>query len=166
MDKLIEQFSFGLFFWQLFLFVGLLFLLKKFAWKPILEAVNAREEGIKNALASAEDAKKEMQNLNADNERLLKEARAERDAMMKEAREIKETMISDAKEEAKAEGAKMIEQAQAAIQSEKNAAISELKSQVAELSVGIAEKVVRKELANDADQSQLIETLLKEVTIS
>ncbi|MDT0553647.1 F0F1 ATP synthase subunit B [Urechidicola vernalis] len=166
MDKLIEQFSFGLFFWQLFLFVGLLFLLKKFAWKPILEAVNAREEGIKNALASAEDAKKEMQNLNADNERLLKEARAERDAMMKEAREIKETMISDAKEEAKTEGAKMIEQAQAAIQSEKNAAISELKSQVAELSVGIAEKVVRKELANDADQSQLIETLLKEVTIS
>lgn len=166
MDKLIEQFSFGLFFWQLFLFVGLLFLLKKFAWKPILEAVNTREEGIKNALASAEDAKKEMQNLNADNERLLKEARAERDAMMKEAREIKESMISDAKEEAKAEGAKIIEQAQATIQSEKNAAISELKNQVAELSVGIAEKVVRKELANDKDQSQLIEDLLKEVTIS
>ncbi|AOW21050.1 F0F1 ATP synthase subunit B [Urechidicola croceus] len=166
MDKLIEQFSFGLFFWQLLLFVGLLLLLKKFAWNPILDAVNSREDGIKDALASAEQAKKEMQNLNADNERLLKEARTERDAMMKEARELKEKLISDAKDEAKAEAAKILAQTQTAIQSEKQAAIADIKSQVAELSIGIAEKVVRKELANDKDQSQLIEQLLKEVTIS
>ena len=83
MDKLIEQFSFGLFFWQLLLFIGLVLLLKKFAWKPILEAVNDREEGIKNALEAAASAKKEMASLNADNERILKEARAERDALLK-----------------------------------------------------------------------------------
>ncbi len=166
MDKLIEQFSIGLFFWQTVLFVGLVLLLKKFAWKPILDAVEAREKGIENALASAEDAKKEMQNLNADNERLLKEARAERDAMMKDAREIKESMLVEAKDEAKAEAAIIIEQAKAIIQAEKNAAVSEIKKQIAELSVGIAKKVVRKELANDKEQSQLIEQLLEEVTIS
>ena len=102
MDKLINQFEFGLFFWQVLIFVGLLLLLKKFAWKPILDAVNEREEGIKNALESAEKAKKEMQNLKSDNEKLLADARAERDALMKEAREIKDKMISDAKAEAQA----------------------------------------------------------------
>jgi F-type H+-transporting ATPase subunit b len=100
MEKLIDDFSLGLFFWQIVIFVGLIFLLKKFAWKPILDAVNEREEGIKNALLSAENAKKEMQNLKSDNEKLLAEARAESDAMMKEAREIKEKMINDAKTEA------------------------------------------------------------------
>ena len=89
MDKLLSEFSLGLFFWQLLLFVGLVLLLKKFAWKPILDAVNEREEGIKKALESAENAKKEMQNLASDNEALIKEARAERDAMLKEAREIR-----------------------------------------------------------------------------
>jgi len=166
MDKLIEQFSLGLFFWQSLLFIGLVLLLKKFAWKPILDAVSEREEGIKSALESAEEAKREMQSLNADNEKLLKEARTERDAMMKEARDIKEAMITEAKEEAKAEATKVIAQAQATIQSEKQAAIADLKSQVAELSIGIAEKVVRKELANDKEQSALVEQLLKEVTIS
>jgi F-type H+-transporting ATPase subunit b len=93
MEKLIEQFSLGLFFWSALIFVGLILLLKKFAWKPILDAINEREEGIKNALLSAENAKKEMQNLQADNQRILQEARMERDAMLKEAREIKEKMI-------------------------------------------------------------------------
>ena len=166
MDKLLAEFSFGLFIVQTVLFIGLFLLLKKFAWKPILGAVNEREEGIKNALDSAKKARQEMESLNADNERILKEARAERESMMKDARQIKDTMINEAKEEAKAEGTKIIEQAQAAIQSEKLAAISDIKSQVAELSVGIAEKVILKELANDADQSKLIEQLLKEVTIS
>ena len=122
MDKLLNDFSFGLFVWQVVLFVGLVLLLKKFAWKPILEAVNGREEGIKNALASAEEAKKEMQNLTADNANLLKEARAERDAMLKEAREIKDSMISEAKEEAKGEATKMIELAKTSIEQEKQAA--------------------------------------------
>src|SRR5690606_40814389 len=89
MDKLIDQFSFGLFFWQLLLFVGLFLILRKYAWKPILGAVEKREAGIQEALEAAESAKKEMQNVTADSERLLKEARAERDALLKEAREIK-----------------------------------------------------------------------------
>jgi F-type H+-transporting ATPase subunit b len=166
MDKLLAEFSFGLFIVQTVLFIGLFLLLKKFAWKPILGAVNEREEGIKNALDSAKKARQEMESLNADNERILKEARAERESMMKDARQIKDAMINEAKEEAKAEGVKIIEQAKATIQSEKQAAIADLKSQVAELSIGIAEKVVRKELANDKEQSALIEQLLKEITIS
>ena len=166
MEKLWNEFSFGLFFWQLLLFVGLIFLLKKFAWKPILDAVSDREEGIKDALESAENAKKEMQNLQADNEKLLKEARAERDAMMKEAREIKESMISEAKEEAKEVSAKLIENAQASIEQEKQAALAELKKNVAELSIGIAEKVVKKELASPSDQIKLVEGMLEEVTLN
>ena len=156
----------GLIFWTTISFLVLLFILGKFAWKPILNSVNARETSILDALEEAEKARKEMQNLKSDNERILKEARAERDNMMKDARQIKESMLTEAKEEAKAEGNKIIAQAQATIEFEKNAAIADLKSQVAELSVGIAEKVVRKELANDKEQSQLIEQLLKEVTIS
>ena len=130
MDKLLSEFSLGLFFWQLLLFVGLVLLLKKFAWKPILDAVNEREEGIKKALESAENAKKEMQNLSSDNEALIKEARAERDAMLKEAREIREKMISEAKEDAKEQGAKMIENAVTAIEQEKQAALAHLKKEV------------------------------------
>ncbi|AXT57374.1 F0F1 ATP synthase subunit B [Aquimarina sp. MMG015] len=166
MDKLINDFSFGLFFWQILLFVGLLLLLRKFAWKPILEAVNNREEGIKNALESAEAAKKEMQNLQADNERILNEARAERDGMLKEARQLKESMIADAKSEAQTEADKIVAQAQATIESEKKAAIADLKSQVAGLSVEIAEKVVRKELANKDKQLELVESMLGDVTLN
>ena len=155
MDKLIEQFSLGLFFWMLILFVILVFFLNKFAWKPILNSVNEREDGIKNALEEAENARKEMQNLNADNERILKEAR-----------EMKEGIISEAKNEAQAQATKIVEQAQETIKAEKQAAITDLKNQVAELSVGIAEKVVRGELANKNKQIKLVEELLKEVTIS
>jgi len=166
MDKLIEQFSLGLFFWMLILFVILVFFLNKFAWKPILNSVNEREDGIKNALEEAENARKEMQNLNADNERILKEARAQRDTLLKEAREMKEGIISEAKNEAQAQATKIVEQAQETIQAEKQAAITDLKNQVAELSVGIAEKVVRGQLANKNKQIKLVEELLKEVTIS
>lgn len=161
-----DQFSLGLFFWQFILFVGLIFLLKKFAWKPILDAVNEREEGIKNALLSAENAKKDMQNLKADNEKLLAEARAERDMMMKEAREIKEKMINDAKAEAQAQGEKMIEQAKASIASEKNAAIADLKNQVGALSLQIAEKVLKGELANNETQTKLVEKMLGDAKLN
>ena len=136
MEKLINDFTFGLFFWQVLIFVLLIILLKKFAWKPILDSVNEREQGIKDALAAAEAARKEMHNLQADNQRILQEARLERDAMIKEAREIKEKMIADAKAEATAQGDKMIEQAKATINSEKNAALAELKMQVAHFSTG------------------------------
>ncbi|MEO0045898.1 MAG: hypothetical protein RL705_1089, partial [Bacteroidota bacterium] len=157
MEKLINDFSLGLFFWQFLIFVGLIFLLKKFAWKPILDAVNEREEGIRNALLSAENAKKEMQNLKSDNEKLLAEARLERDTMMKEAREIKEKMINDAKTEAQVAGQKMIEQAKASIESEKNAALAELKAQVSTLSLDIAEKLLKDELSNKEAQTKLVE---------
>ena len=166
MEKLIEQFSLGLFFWQFILFVGLIFLLKKFAWKPILNAVNEREEGIKNALLSAENAKKEMQNLKSDNEKLLAEARAERDAMMKEAREIKEKMINDAKVEAQTQGEKMIEQAKAAIESEKISAMADLKNQVSSLSLSIAEKILKDELSNKEAQTKIVEKMLDEVKLN
>jgi len=166
MEKLVNDFSFGLFFWQLLIFVGLIFLLKKFAWKPILDAVNDREEGIKTALLSAENARKEMQNLQSDNQRILQEARAERDAMMKEAREIKEKMIADSKNEAQAAGQKMIEQAKAAIESEKNAAMAELKSQVSSLSLEIAEKLLKDELSNKDAQVKLVEKMLGDTKLN
>jgi F-type H+-transporting ATPase subunit b len=166
MEKLINDFSLGLFFWQFLIFVGLIFLLKKFAWKPILDSVNEREEGIKNALLSAENAKKEMQNLKSDNEKLLAEARLERDTMMKEAREIKEKMINDAKTEAQVAGQKMIEQAKASIESEKNAAMAELKAQVSTLSLEIAEKLLKDELSNKDSQTKLVEKMLGDVKLN
>ena len=166
MEKLLEEFSLGLFFWQSLLFVGLLFLLKKYAWGPILSAVNEREEGIKSALSAAEKAKKEMENLQADNQKLLKEARAEREAMLKEARELKNKMIDDAKGEAKQEAAKLITMAQAAIETEKKAAISDLKSQVANLSISIAEKVLGEELSSNAKQEKLVKSMLDEADLN
>ncbi|MEQ6124488.1 F0F1 ATP synthase subunit B [Pseudotenacibaculum sp. MALMAid0570] len=165
MEQLLENFSLDLFVKQTILFLILIFLMVKYAWKPITKALNEREEGIKSALDSAEEAKKEMENLQANNEQLLKEARAERDALMKEAREIKDKMISDAKDEAKEVAAKLIENAQASIEQEKQAALSELKNQVAELSIGIAETVVKKELASKDDQLKLVEGLLQDVTL-
>jgi F-type H+-transporting ATPase subunit b len=166
MEKLINDFSFGLFIWQVVIFVGLIFLLKKFAWKPILDAVNEREQGIKNALESAESARNEMQNLQADNQRILQEARAERDAMLKDAREMKEKMVADAKNEAQEQGQKMIDQAKAAIESEKNAAMADLKSQVATLSLSIAEKILKDELSNKESQTKLVDQLLGDVPSS
>jgi F-type H+-transporting ATPase subunit b len=158
--------GFGLVFWTAITFLILLFILRKFAWKPILGAVSDREEGIKDALASAEKARKEMENLQADNERILQEARAEREAMLKDAREMKNKLIADAKDEAQAQASKMIEQAQEAIESEKKAAMAELKSHVAGLSLNIAEKVVRDELSNKDKQLKLVEDMLGEATLN
>lgn len=166
MEKLINQFEYGLFFWQTIIFVGLIFLLKKFAWKPILDAVNEREEGIKNALLSAENAKKEMQNLKSDNEKLLADARAEREIMLKEAREIREKIIADAKQDAQQLGEKLIEQAKAAINGEKNAAMADLKNQVSNLSLQIAEKILRSELSNKESQTKLVEQLLGDAKLN
>ena len=166
MEKLINDFSFGLFIWQVVIFVGLIFLLKKFAWKPILDAVNEREEGIKNALLSAENAKKEMMALKSDNQKLLDEARAERDTMIKEATAIKEKMIADAKSEAQSQGAKMIEQAKATIESEKNNAVAEIKNQVSSLSLEIAEKLLKEELSNKESQTKLVEKMLADVKLN
>lgn len=158
--------GFGLVVWTIITFLFLLFILRKFAWKPILGAVEEREDGIKSALASAESARKEMQNLKADNERILNEARAEREAMLKDAREIKVKLIADAKDEAQTQASKMIEQAQAAIESEKKAAMAELRNHVASLSVEIAEKVVREELSNKDRQLKLVESMLNEAKLN
>jgi F-type H+-transporting ATPase subunit b len=158
--------EFGLVFWTLITFLVLLFILKKFAWKPILGAVNEREEGIKDALASAAEARKEMENLQADNGRILKEARAEREALLKEARELKNKMIDDAKQDAKSEASKLVAQARAAIEAEKKAAIADLKSQVAQISISIAEKVVRQELSNLDKQEKLVESMLDDATLN
>lgn len=166
MEELFGQFSLGLFIMQTVLFLGLIFLLKKFAWKPILDAVNEREDGIKNALLSAENARKEMENLQADNQRILNEARAERDAMLKEAREMKEKMIADAKNEAQAAGQKEIEKAKAAIASEKNAAMADLKAQVSSLSMEIAEKLLKDELSNKDSQVKLVEKMLGDAKLN
>lgn len=165
MEQLIEEFSLGLFFWQTLLFIALVFLLWRYAWKPILNAVNDREEGIKNALAAAEEAKKEMQNVTADSEKLLKEARSEREIMLKEAREIKDKIVADAKEQAQVEGDKLIKQAQATIESEKKAAVSDIKNQVAELSVGIAEKIIREQLANKNKQLKMVDDMLGDIKL-
>ena len=166
MEKLINDFSFGLFFWQILILVLLVWLLNKFAWKPILNAVNEREEGIRKALEEADKARQEMAELNASNEKILKEARAEREKMLKDAREIKESLISEAKDEAKMQADKIITQAKTTIENEKQAAIVELKKQVAELSVGIAEKVIKEELSNKDKQIKLIDKMLDEAAIN
>jgi F-type H+-transporting ATPase subunit b len=166
MDNPLVSPELGLIFWTALSFLILLFVLKRFAWKPILGAVTEREQGILDALASAEKAKLEMQNLTADNERILKEARAERETLLKEAREIKTKLIADAKDEAQDQANKMIEHAQTAIQSEKKAAMAELKSHVAGLAVDIAEKVVREELSNSDKQLKLVEDMLGEATLN
>lgn len=158
--------GFGLVFWTVITFLILLFLLRKFAWRPILGAVSEREEGIKNALASAENARKEMENLQVDNERILQEARVEREAMLKDAREIREQTIAKAETEAQEKASKIIEKAQAAIESEKKAAMAELKSHVAGLSIEIAEKVVREELSNKDKQLKLVEGMLGEAKLN
>lgn len=166
MEKLINQFELGLFFWQMVIFIALILLLKKYAWKPILDSVNTREEGIRNALLSAENAKNEMQNIQADNQRILQEARMERDALLKEAREMKDKMIADSKIEAEAIGLNMIEKAKSAIEGEKNAAMADLKAQVSSLSLEIAEKLLKEELSNKDAQMKLVEKMLGDAKLN
>lgn len=156
----------SLIFWTTLIFVVFFILMRKFAWKPILGAVKSREESINNALASAEAARREMQNLTADNERILQEARMERDALLKEARDMRDKMVADSKQEAQVQGERMIEQAKAAIDAEKNAAMAELKSQVSSLSLEIAEKLLKEELSNKDAQTKLVERMLGDVKLN
>lgn len=156
----------GLVFWTGITFLILLLILRKFAWKPILGAVSEREDSIKTALAEADKARQEMQDINADNERILKEARSERDAMLKDARHIKNTMIEEAKDSAKDQAKKIIEQAKTTIENEKLAAISEIKKQVANLSIDIAEKIVKDELSNKDKQLKIVEQMLGDAKLN
>lgn len=166
MDKLWNDFSWGLFFWLVLILIALVFLMAKYAWKPILNSLNDREEKIKNDLESAEKARMEMQNLKADNEALLKEAREERDSMLKEARQMKDKMISEASAEAKQKADKIVADAQLVIQQEKKEALAEIKEQVASLSIEIAEKVIQKELGNKKDQMELVDDMLADVAVN
>jgi F-type H+-transporting ATPase subunit b len=156
----------GFIFWTVLIFSLLLILLKKYAWKPILKAVNERNKSIEDALSSAEKAKEEMSKLKADNEKILNEARVERDEILKEARELKEKTIAEAKDIAKNEAASIIESAKSAIENEKRTAVGEIKAQIALLSVDIAEKILEKELGDKKNQKALIEDLLNNININ
>jgi len=165
MEKLISEFSFGLFFWQLLIFILLLLLLKKFAWKPILDSVNERESFIKNAMLEADKARNEMASIEESNQKVLKEARAEREALLKDARATGAEMIAQSKIDAQTEANKIIAQAQETIRNEKRAAVNELKNQVAQISLEIAEKVIDKELDNKNKQAELVDKFLKDVSL-
>jgi len=156
----------GLVFWSTIAFLILLFVLGKFAWKPIMKAISEREQGITEAIASAEKVKLEMAQLKNENEALLATAREERAVILKEAKEIKDKMINGAKEEAKAQAAKIIADAQASIVNQKMAAITDLKNQVGNLVIEVSEKILRRELANKDEQENYIKQLTADVKMN
>ncbi|MBT3207763.1 MAG: F0F1 ATP synthase subunit B [Bacteroidetes bacterium] len=156
----------GLLFWMLVSFGIVLFVLKKFAWKPILGALKEREDSIESALESAENAKSEMKKLKADNEVIIVQAKEERDNLLKEARDVKESIIKDAKVKATIETDKLIETARVSIQNEKATAVVEIKNQVAELAVEIAEKILKKELADKKSQKEYIKELTENINLN
>ncbi|WP_312818666.1 F0F1 ATP synthase subunit B [Kaistella carnis] len=150
----------GLLFWMTLTFVILLFLLAKFAWKPILSAINEREVTIVDSLNQAKLAKQEVENLKAENEIIIREAKVERDQILKEAREIKDRIVGEAKNVAKAEADKIIESARHTIQAEKSAAVADIKNQIGALSVNIAESILKQKLDNDGAQDELVANIL------
>jgi F-type H+-transporting ATPase subunit b len=149
--------------WMLIAFITTFLLLKKFAWKPILNAIKQREESIEGALLAADETKNEMAKLKADNEKIIAEAKGARDLIIKEARELKESIINNAKHQAVDEAEKIIDAAKASIRSEKESALKEIKEQVAILSVNIAEKLLLEKLADSPAQKELIDKLMKNV---
>ena len=151
----------GLIFWTTIVFTLLLIVLKKYAWKPILDSVDKRNKNIEDALKAADKAKEEMASLNADNKRILAEAKKERDLLLKEAREIKENIISEAKKNATAEADKIIISAKSQINNDKMKALIELKNHVASLSIEMTEKILKSELSDKDKQKELIEDSLK-----
>ncbi len=150
----------GLLFWMTLTFVILLFLLAKFAWKPILSAINEREVTIVDSLNQAKLAKLEVENLKAENEIIIRDAKIERDQILKEARDIRDRIVGEAKDLAKAEGDKMIDSARQTIQAERSAAISDIKNQIGALSVNIAESILKQKLDNDGAQDALVANIL------
>ncbi|MGA0011904.1 MAG: F0F1 ATP synthase subunit B [Flavobacteriaceae bacterium] len=165
MEQLINDFSPGLFIMQSILMLVVIFLMVKFAWKPIVSSLDEREAGIKKALESAEQAKAEMENISSANEQLLKEAREEREQLMKEARDTKAKLIADAEEAAQEESAKIIAKAKVSIELEKKEALAQIKREAAQLSVALAEKILKDELSSASKNAEHIEKLLKEVSL-
>lgn len=158
--------SIGNIFWTAVVFILLVVLLKAFAWKPILNAVNQREVTIIDALNQAKLAKLEMAQLKEDNERILREARAERDGILKEARELKNKIVNEAKDNAKVEGEKLIAAARQSIQSEKLAAMADIKNQIGSLSVLIAENILKEKLDDNGAQNALVENILNKSNLN
>lgn len=152
--------------WTTIAFLIVMFILSKMAWKPILNALREREKNIEDALRAAEQAREEMQRLEASNRQLLDEARIEKEKILKEAREIREKIIAEAKEKAAAEADRLLSQAKMTIQNEKQAALNELKNQVAQLSIEIAEKIVRQELSSQEKQKDLVNKLVDEIALN
>ena len=165
MEQLLNDFSPGLFIMQSVLMLAVIFLMIKFAWKPIISALDEREEGIKNALEAAEKAKQEMESISSSNENLFNQAREERDAMLREAREMKAKMIVEAEANAEAEAAKIIASAKEVIEIEKKEALAELKAEVAQLSISVAEKLLKEELSDDKKDASFVNGLLGEVNL-
>ena len=157
--------DYGTLFWMLIVFGIVLFILKKFAWKLILSALKDRENSIANALSSADKAREEVKDLKADHEKIIAEAKREKGAILKEAKEVKDKLLVEAKEQAASEGQKIIEAARQQIEIEKNAAISEMKKQIVNLSVLVAEKIIQKELKNKDTQEGMVEDLLKDLKL-
>lgn len=156
----------GLIFWTTIVFLLLIVLLGKYAWKPILGAIKSREEGIEKALAGAQSALNDMRELKENNEKILIKAREERDTLLKEARDTKDAIIAEAKAKATKESERIVGVAREQINNEKNAAITELKNQVATLSIEIAEKILKSELSSDEKQKTLVNTLMKDVNMN
>ena len=165
MEKLINEFSFGLFFWQLLIFVGLILILKKFAWKPILDTLNERENSIKESLESAQKAKDEFSKIKADNEKILSSAKKERDFIISDAKKTGREIIEDSKNAAKLESEKIIENARESIIQEKDLILKDLKSQVVDISVEIASKILQKELNEKQKQDDYTEKLIDQIEI-
>jgi len=155
----------GLFFWTLVVFLIILFMLKKLAWKPILKAIKDREDSIEEALKSAEKARSEMSQLQSGIAEAKKEAAAERDRIMKEATEMKNSILDQAKKDAQSEARRIVDDAREAILKEKAAAMADIQSQVASLSIEIAEKVLAKKFENQDEQNALVEEYLKTVSL-
>jgi F-type H+-transporting ATPase subunit b len=156
----------GLIFWTTLVFLIVLFLLKKMAWGPILTTLKEREDAIENALLAAENAQEEIEKLKIYNDSVLREAKAERDNILKAGRDAKDLIISEAKGRAQKEAEEMIAAAREAIQNEKMAAITDLKNQVATLSIEIAEKIIRENLSDDQKQKSLIKNMMDDITLN
>lgn len=156
----------GLIVWTLLAFLIVFFILKKFAWKPILKSLKDRETNISNSILSAEKVRQEMSELKSENEALLVKAREERGIMLREAKETKDKIISDAKEQAKAEMNKIIADAQSTINQQKMAAVTDLKNQVGLMVIEVSEKILRRELSNKAEQEVYIKQLSETVELS
>ena len=154
----------GLLFWMLLSFAIVFFILKKYAWKPVMKMLYEREEGIEKALKEAEKARQSVEKLQSEHDRILNEASVERDKMFREAHDIKEKIVAEAREQAIKEKDKILNDARMTIDAEKNTAIKEIRNVAAELSVQIAEKIIRRELSNDQKQKELVEQMIREMS--